>query len=135
GGWEGEPGVAQLERTLGVPVVALRLLGGDGGGGARDGHARYHVEALERPESVRPCDFVVDDHPLRLAWARASGIRELFEWAALHVGPGGPPRGARARDPARGVRLAQGRGSGVNKGHPAVRRRGTGRYPNGRRDR
>jgi len=89
---ETEPVVAHLERTLGVPVVVLRLLGVDGGGGARDGHARYHVEALERPESVRPCDFVVDDHPLRLAWARASGIRELFEWAALHVDAQGPPR-------------------------------------------
>jgi hypothetical protein len=68
-----------------VPVVVLRLLGVDGGGGARDGHARYHVEALERPVSGCPCDFVVDDHPLRLAWARASGIRELFAWAARHV--------------------------------------------------
>ena len=62
------------------------------GGGARDGHAHYHVEALERPERVRSWDFVVDDHPLRLAWARASGVRELFDWAALHVDAEGPPR-------------------------------------------
>jgi hypothetical protein len=89
---EAEPVVTHLEATLGVPVVVLRLLGVDGGGGARDGHARYHVEALERPGRGCPCDFVVDDHPLRLAWARASGVRELFEWAARHVDAEGPPR-------------------------------------------
>jgi hypothetical protein len=115
--------VAHLERTLGVPVVVLRLLGVDGGGGARDGHARYHVEALERPESVRPCDFVVDDHPLRLAWARASGIRELFEWAALHVDAQGPPRQRKTWNLSGLFRLPTGRRSGVAQGHPAVRRR------------
>ena len=37
------------------------------------------------------CDFADDDHPLRLPWARASGVRELFGWASRHVDLTGRP--------------------------------------------
>src|SRR5678816_3753765 len=79
---EAEPVVAHLEETLGVPVVVLRLLTVEGSDGARDGHVTYHVQALQSPRKLTACDFVEDDHPLRLPWARASGIRELLEWAS-----------------------------------------------------
>jgi hypothetical protein len=86
-----EPVVTHLEETLGVPVVVLRLLAVEGSDGARDGHVRYHAEALQPPGSMTPCDFVDDDHPLRQPWARWSGLRELFGWAARHVDLTGRP--------------------------------------------
>jgi hypothetical protein len=39
---EVEPVVAHLEKTLGVPVLVLRLLRVEGSEGARDGHVTYH---------------------------------------------------------------------------------------------
>jgi len=86
-----EPIVTHLEETLGVPVVVLRLLTVEGSDGARDGHVTYHVEALEPPGGLTPCDFVDGDHPLRQPWARASGVRELFRWASGHVDLTGRP--------------------------------------------
>jgi Ser/Thr protein kinase RdoA (MazF antagonist) len=86
-----EPVVAHLEETLGVPVVVLRLLTVEGSDGARDGHVTYHAEALEPPGKLTSCDFADVDHPLRLPWARASGVRELFRWAAEQVELTGRP--------------------------------------------
>src|SRR5215469_18810746 len=88
---EVEPVVAHLEEKLGVPVVVLRLLTVEGADGARDGHVTYHVEALRPPPDLSRCDFADDDHPLRLPWARASGVRELLAWAARHVSLTGRP--------------------------------------------
>ena len=88
---EVDPIVAHLEGALGVPVVVLRLLTVEGAEGARDGHVTYHAEALEPPGKLTPCDFADDDHPLRLPWARASGVRELFRWASEHVDVTGRP--------------------------------------------
>ncbi len=92
-GWwaEVEPVVAHLEETLAVPVIVLRLLTVEGSDGARDGHVTYHAEALGPPGSLPPCDFIDDDHPLRLPWACASGVRELFRWASEHVDLTGRP--------------------------------------------
>ena len=86
-----EPVVAHLERTTGVPVVVLRLLTVEGSDGARDGHVTYHAEALEPPGRLTPCDFADDDQPLRLPWARPSGVRELLQWAAGQVDLTGRP--------------------------------------------
>jgi hypothetical protein len=88
---EAEPVVAHVEEALGVPVIVLRLLTVEGADGARDGHVTYHVQALEEPEQWSPCEFVADDHPLRLLWARASGVQELFAWAAGYVDLTGRP--------------------------------------------
>jgi Phosphotransferase enzyme family len=86
-----EPVVAHLERTTGVPVVVLRLLTVEGSDGARDGHVTYHAEALEPPGRLTPCDFADADHPLRLPWARPSGVRELLQWASGQVDLTGRP--------------------------------------------
>jgi hypothetical protein len=86
-----EPVVTHLEETLGGPAVILRLLTVEGSDGARDGHVTYHAEALAPPGGLAPCDFVDDDHPLRLPWARAAGVRELLQWAAGHVDLAGQP--------------------------------------------
>jgi len=86
-----EPVAAHLEQALGVPVVVLRLLTVEGADGARDGHVTYHVEALEPPPTLERCEFADDDHPLRLPWARASGVRELLDWASHQVDLTGPP--------------------------------------------
>jgi hypothetical protein len=88
---EVEPVVAYLEETLGVPVIVLRLLTVDGGDGGRDGHVTYHAEALQPFRAATACEFTEDDHPLRMPWARASGVRELLAWAAEHVTLAGRP--------------------------------------------
>jgi Ser/Thr protein kinase RdoA (MazF antagonist) len=88
---EVEPVVAHLEEALGVPVIVLRLLTVEGSGGGRDGHVTYHVQALQAPGELTACDFVDDDHPLRLPWARASGVQDLLGWASQHVELTGRP--------------------------------------------
>ena len=88
---EVEPVTAHLEQVLGVPVVVLRLLDVQGGDGARGGHVTYHVEALQPPPGLPACDFAVTDHPLRMPWARASGVRGLLAWAAAQVTLTGRP--------------------------------------------
>ena len=88
---EVEPVVSHLQETLGVPVLVLRLLTVEGSDGARDGHVTYHVEALQPPGDLLPFDFADDSHPLRMPWARASGVRELLGWASRHVDLAGPP--------------------------------------------
>jgi Ser/Thr protein kinase RdoA (MazF antagonist) len=88
---EVEPVVAHLAETLGVPVIVLRLLNVEGGDACRDGHVTYHVEALQPFETATACEFTQDDHPLRMPWARASGVREIFAWAAGHVTLTGRP--------------------------------------------
>jgi hypothetical protein len=88
---EVEPVVTRIEGTLGVPVVVLRLLSVEGSDGGRDGHVTYHAEALPPPGRLTGGDFVDDDHPLRMPWARASGVRELFAWATRHADLTGRP--------------------------------------------
>jgi hypothetical protein len=88
---EVEPVVAHLEEALGVPVIVLRLLTVEGSDGGRDGHVTYHVQALQAPGELTACDFVDDDHPLRLPWARASGVQDLLGWASQHVELTGRP--------------------------------------------
>jgi Phosphotransferase enzyme family len=86
-----EPVAAHLEQALGVRVVVLRLLTVDGADGSRDGHVTYHVEALAPPPALTPCEWADDGHPLRLPWARASGVRDLLDWASHQVELTGPP--------------------------------------------
>jgi Phosphotransferase enzyme family len=88
---EVESVVSHLEETLGGPAIVLRLLTVEGSDGARDGHVTYHAEALEPPGDLLPCDFADDDHPLRMPWARASGVRELLGWASRQVDLAGRP--------------------------------------------
>lgn len=94
---EVHPVVRQLEPTLGVSVVVLRLLEVDGGEGGRDGHVTYHVEASQPPANVmleqHPVDHgVLDaDAPLRSPWARPDGLRELLDWASRTLDALGRP--------------------------------------------
>ncbi|WP_405892341.1 aminoglycoside phosphotransferase family protein [Streptomyces sp. NBC_00104] len=94
---EVEPVVGRLRRTLGVPVLVLRLLEVDGGESGRDGHVTYHVEALERPVpgalEQRPVhQGLLDmDDALRSPWGRADGLRELIDWASETLAALGRP--------------------------------------------
>ena len=84
--------VTHLEQVLGGPAVVLRLLSVEGSDGMRDGHVTFHAEALTPPPGdLAPCDFADDDHPLRLPWARAAGLRDLLGWAARHADLTGRP--------------------------------------------
>jgi hypothetical protein len=90
---QAEPVVTHLEKTLGGPAIVLRLLSVEGSGGARDGHVTYHAEALQAPATgdLAPCDFADDNHPLRMPWARAAGVRELLRWASRRAELTGRP--------------------------------------------
>lgn len=83
---QAEPVTTAIHARYGFRVYVLRLLAVEGSDGARDGHVTYHVEALEPPGGLRPCGFVADDHPLRMAWARPDGLRALLAWAAAPSG-------------------------------------------------
>lgn len=97
--WWAETGpiLDHVEEVLGVPAVVLRLVRVEGSDGARDGHVTYHVEALEPVPDAAGSDLdpafglALADHPLRMPWARASGVRELLAWAAGHVEITGRP--------------------------------------------
>jgi Ser/Thr protein kinase RdoA (MazF antagonist) len=94
---EVEPVVERLEHTLGVPVLVLRLLEVDGGESGCDGHVTYHVQALGRPRTGSLRQHPVDqglwrtDDALRSPWARASGLRELLDWASRTLAAQGRP--------------------------------------------
>ncbi|MFC3572183.1 aminoglycoside phosphotransferase family protein [Streptomyces yaanensis] len=94
---EVEPVVGWLEDLLGVPVLVLRLLTVDGGEGGRDGHATYHVEALERPapglldRGPLDEDLLTQDDELRTPWARVEGLRDLLDWAGRTLESAGQP--------------------------------------------
>lgn len=94
---EVEPVNAHLGRTLGVPVLVLRLLEVEGGDGARDGHVTYHVEALRRPAPglLRPPPngfrTLSGHEELRAPWARADGLREILDWACETLAAVGRP--------------------------------------------
>jgi len=88
---EVEPVAAHLEEVLGGPAIVLRLLTVEGSDGMRDGHVTYHAEALQPPGELTPCEFAAGDHPLRMPWARAEGVRELLGWAAGRVELAGRP--------------------------------------------
>jgi hypothetical protein len=87
---EVEPVVTHLRALLGVPTYVLRLLGVEGGDGARDGHVTYHVEATGTTVSLPAAVMVTDHDPLRAHWATADGLRELFAWAGAAVPVTGP---------------------------------------------
>lgn len=83
---EVEPVTAHLRTLLGVPVYVLRLLGVDGGDGARDGHVTYHVEAAGTTASLPAAALFTGDDPLRAHWATSGGLAELFDWARAALG-------------------------------------------------
>ncbi|MFB9530612.1 aminoglycoside phosphotransferase family protein [Nonomuraea roseola] len=94
---EVEPVVTHVRGVLGVEVVVLRLLHVDGGGGGRDGHVTYHVEALQRPAPWLLAPVPVDEsalagqEELRSPWARAEGLREALGWASDMLAAAGRP--------------------------------------------
>jgi Phosphotransferase enzyme family len=94
---EAGPVVDHLTAALGVPVLVLRLLGVEGGEGARDGHVTYHAAALTPPPAGiftgRPGAqaFLSAPEPLRSPWARLAGIREYLDWACDTLAAAGRP--------------------------------------------
>ena len=124
---EVESVVTHLEQMLGAPAVVLRLLAVEGSDGARDGHVTYHAEALQPPGDLAPCDFADDDHPLRMPWARASGVQELLRWALGYIDLAGRPVQRKTWNLAVPVPLADRRWPGLAQGRPCLRRRRAGR--------
>jgi hypothetical protein len=87
---------ARMRAELGVPAMVLRLLDVVGGEGGRDGHVRYHAEALRRPAHVRldpaPHGWSPDPpDPLRAAWATRDGLAAALGWAEDALRAAGRP--------------------------------------------
>ncbi|WP_369182184.1 phosphotransferase family protein [Streptomyces sp. Y1] len=100
GGWWQEVGgvAAAAEAALGLPVLVLRLLDGEGEGGAYGGRVRYHAESAEPPRTApRTPDAataaLLGPAGRRAAWADADGLRAALEWAGERLGaPAGQVR-------------------------------------------
>lgn len=84
-----EPVVPQIGERFGGQVHVLRVVDAVGGDEPfpRNGRVTYEAELVGG--SAQQLAFTdVDlgaDHPLRAAWARPGGVRELIEWADHHV--------------------------------------------------
>jgi hypothetical protein len=94
---------AHLSRSLGTPVLVLRLLTVSGGEGGRDGHVTYHAEALHPPPDLTTGKPGAErgwtgvpaggdqSERLRVPWAEAGGLRELLRWAEETLTAAGRP--------------------------------------------
>ncbi|MFJ8622614.1 phosphotransferase [Kitasatospora sp. NPDC093550] len=95
--------VAGATRLAGVPVLVLRLIGGEGEETGSGGRVRYHAEALERPEGLDPRppagDTAARIGPAerRAAWATPDGLRQALAWAEAELARIGRPRSGPAR--------------------------------------
>ena len=71
------PVVAGARAVHGLDVTVIRLLGTD--------PLEYLAEVVGEPAGPD-----IDDHPLRMPWARPGGVARLAEWADDHVDRTGP---------------------------------------------
>ncbi len=87
----------RVAAETGVPVAVVRLVGVTGGAGGRDGHAVYHVEALERPADAAPrpagpeVDALLGPAERRAGWATPAGLRAALDWAGRVLAAAGRP--------------------------------------------
>jgi hypothetical protein len=76
-------------------VVILRLLSAERAPGhVMGGRVRYLAEVVDRPSGLQPYDGPpgeLDDHPLRMPWARPGGPAADLAWAADQVTVVGEP--------------------------------------------
>lgn len=74
-------------------LVILRLLDGTPKPQEPGAHVRYLAEAMCGPEALplQPSEGFIDEHPLRMPWARPGGPSADLAWAAGFLELAGPP--------------------------------------------
>ena len=81
------PVVQAARERYGVEVIVLRLLDAEHDQ-PPGGRVRYLAE-VAGPVAAEPWDGVLDDHPLRLGYARPGGPAADLAWAKATLAPGG----------------------------------------------
>ena len=76
---EAEPVVAEAKRIHDVDVTILRLLAAERD--APPGGAITYLAEVAHPVSASPWPEALDDHALRLPWAKAGGPADDVDWA------------------------------------------------------
>lgn len=71
--------VDAAEAAIGSPPIVLRLLDADGD--PHGGHVTYLVQVADVPDGLVPWSGELDDHPLRMPWARPGGPVADLAWA------------------------------------------------------
>src|SRR5215472_5075286 len=74
-----EPLVAAVRARHGVEITVLRLL--SVGEPQPSGIEVTYLAETNQPAAVEPCEYVLDDHPLRLAYAKPGGPQADLDWA------------------------------------------------------
>jgi len=74
-----EPLVAAVRARHGVEITVLRLL--SVGEPQPSGIEVTYLAETNQPVAVDPCEYVLDDHPLRLAYAKPGGPQADLDWA------------------------------------------------------
>lgn len=81
---EVESVVSRVRAQYGVEVVVLRLLSATRRR-PHGGRVKYLAQ-VAAPVPCAPCHLLIEDHPLRPAYARPSGPDQELEWAARELG-------------------------------------------------
>ena len=77
---EAAPVVEAVHERFRIGVVVLRLLDAEHAS-PPGGRVTYLAETADRVPDARPWDGVLDDHPLRMPWARPGGPAADLAWA------------------------------------------------------
>ena len=85
------PVIDGARERFGVDLTVVRLLETEDLWPPRGGAVTYLAET-DQPGPVEPVEIVLDDHPLRMQWARPRGAADLVAWADRFVDRMGPAR-------------------------------------------
>jgi hypothetical protein len=118
--WQDAEAVVAAAAERGLDVIVLRLLGGTPaveGGPLSGGEVTYLAELRgPAPAGLGRVSAVLDDHPLRMPWARAGGPTDDLAWATWRLEESGlsltgPPAQVRSWNLSSIWRLATTRGT------------------------
>jgi phosphotransferase family enzyme len=118
--WQDAEAVVAAAADRGLDVIVLRLLGGTPaveGGPLAGGEVTYLAELRgPAPAGLSRVSAVLDDHPLRMPWARAGGPTDDLAWATWRLEESGlaltgPPAQVRSWNLSSIWRLATTRGT------------------------
>jgi hypothetical protein len=93
---EAAPVVEAVQARFGLDVVVLRVLEADRPS-PPGGTVTYLAETADVVPEARPWHGTLDDHPLRMAWARPGGPAADLDWADATLGANGLRRAGPAR--------------------------------------
>jgi thiamine kinase-like enzyme len=97
-----EPVVRLARQSYGVDISVLRLLWAEDDAAGMGGAVTYSAELLgplpqPLPLAEHGDDSVLDEHPLRMPWARVGGVASIVAWADAVIADIGAARSSSAR--------------------------------------